>query len=60
MYTSVRWPGLRGWHVLQINAVTRLRSVAIPEDIRSRDSFTRKPSRAQQPEPVPSRRTLTG
>jgi len=45
--------------VLQFNAVTRLKSVAIAEDIKSRDSFSRKPSRAQ-PESLPGRQSLIG
>ena len=36
--------------MLQINAVTRLKGVAIAEDLRSRDSISRKPSRAHQHE----------
>ena len=46
--------------MLQISAVTRLRSVAITEDARSQDSFIRKPSRAVQLEAPPTKQTLTG
>ena len=46
--------------MLQISAVTRLRSVAITEDARSQDSFIRKPSRAAQLEAPPTKQTLTG
>ena len=46
--------------MLQISAVTRLKSVAITEDVRSQDSFIRKPSRAAQLEAPPTKQTLTG
>ena len=48
------------WRMLQITAVTRFKGVATSEDFKSRDSISRKPSKAQQ-QPTPSaKRTLTG
>ena len=45
--------------MLQITAVTRFKGVATSEDFKSRDSISRKPSKAQQPTAV-AKQTLTG
>ena len=47
------------WLLLQINAVTRFKGAAVSEDVRSRDSISRKPGKTQQPK-CPEKQSLTG